>query len=256
MRAGPYGRGNCRQPTDGCILARVRIEESRRTLRAQVLALFRKELLSGRFSPGDRVNEVQVAAEIGISRGTLREAMRILEQEGLLVSVPHRGTFVRRFTVQEAEELQEVRASLETTAATRVAQSWNRAVREILQERLDELRYAYEAPLPFANRVTTDLAFHEAICESSGNRTLLELWRSLIGNITVMVLNVGEERMTQLQDPAEHQLLFDAIASRDGAQIRAVFARVFENGREVVAAAVEERNTAEADAVVANARLS
>jgi DNA-binding GntR family transcriptional regulator len=83
----------------------MKIEASRRTLRTQVHAILRNELLTGRFAPGERVNEVQVAAEIGISRGTLREAMRNLEQEGLFVSIPHRGTFVRRFTVQEADEL-------------------------------------------------------------------------------------------------------------------------------------------------------
>jgi DNA-binding FadR family transcriptional regulator len=84
--------------------------------------------------------------------------------------------------------------------------------------------------------VKADLAFHEAICELSGNETLLDLWRSLIGNITVMVLNVGPERMTALQDPAEHQRLFDAIASRDEGRIRRVFADVFEDGRREVAA--------------------
>jgi DNA-binding GntR family transcriptional regulator len=220
----------------------MKIDASRRTLRTQVHAILRNELLSGRFAPGERVNEVQVAAEIGISRGTLREAMRNLEQEGLFVSIPHRGTFVRRFTVQEADELQEVRAALETTAAIRVAQHWNPPVREHLQDRLDLLRSAYDAPLPFPERVKADLAFHEAVCESSGNQTLLDLWRSLIGNITVMVLNVGPERMTALQDPAEHQRLFDAIASRNEARIREVFADVFEDGRREVAAAVAERD--------------
>lgn len=222
----------------------MKIDASRRTLRTQVHAILRNELLTGRFAPGERVNEVQIAAEIGISRGTLREAMRNLEQEGLFVSVPHRGTFVRRFTVQEADELQEVRASLETTAAIRVAQHWNPPVREHLQEKLDGLRSAYDAPLPFPERVKADLAFHEAICELSGNQTLLDLWRSLIGNITVMVLNVGPERMTALQDPAEHQRLFDAIASRDEGRIRRVFADVFEDGRREVAAAVAERDQA------------
>ena len=65
---------------------------------------------------------------------------------------------------------------------------------------------------------------------------------SLIGNITVMVLNVGPERMTALQDPAEHKRLFDAIASRNEARIRKVFADVFEDGRREVAAAVAERD--------------
>ena len=94
--------------------------------------------------------------------------------------------------------------------------------------------------MPFPDRVTADLAFHEAICESSGNRALLELWRSLMGNITVLQLEVGEKRMTPLQAPRDHEALLDSIRSRDDAKIRAVFSRVFDDGRRVVASAVEE----------------
>lgn len=214
--------------------------EGQRTLRARAHDILRAELLAGRLTPGQRVNEVQVAAEIGISRGTLREAIRKLEQEGMFVSIPHRGTFVRKFTPQEAEELQEVRLSLETTAALRVARSWSPPVKAYLEERLQSLRAAYEEPLPFPDRVAADLAFHEAICESSGNRALLELWRSLMGNIIVLQLNVGEERMTPLQAPRDHEALLDSIRSRDDAKIRSAFARVFDDGRRVVASAVEE----------------
>ena len=219
--------------------------EGRQTLRAQTHQVLRDELLGGRLKPGQRVNEVQIAAEIGISRGTLREAMRTLEQEGIFVSIPHRGTFVRRYTPREAEELQEVRLSLETTAALRVAHSWSPPVKAHLEACLRRLREAYEAPLPFPDRLAADLAFHEAVCESSGNRTLLELWRSLIGNITVLQLSVGDERMTPLQGPSDHQDMFDAISSRDDARIRSVYARVFEDGRRVVVQAVADDNAAE-----------
>ena len=139
--------------------------EGHRTLRAQTHDALRDELIAGRLKPGSRVNEVQIAAQIGISRGTLREAMRTLEQEGILVSIPHRGTFVRRYTPREAEELQEVRLSLETTAALRVAHAWSPGVKAFLEERLDRLREAYEAHLPFPDRMAADLGFHEAICE-------------------------------------------------------------------------------------------
>lgn len=214
--------------------------EGRLTLREQTHQALRNELIAGRLTPGQRVNEVQIAAQIGISRGTLREAMRRLEQEGILVSIPHRGTFVRRYTPREAEELQEVRLSLETTAALRVAHTLSPPVKTFLEERLQTLREAYEAPLPFPDRMAADLGFHEAICESSGNHTLLALWRSLIGNITVLQLSVGDERMTALQRPHDHQAMLDAISSRDDTRIRSVFARVFDDGRRVVVQAVTD----------------
>jgi DNA-binding GntR family transcriptional regulator len=214
--------------------------DGERTLRGRAHEILRSQLLAGGLTPGQRVNEVQVAAELGISRGTLREAIRRLEQEGMFISIPHRGTFVRRFTPREAEELQEVRLSLETTAALRVARFWSPPIESFLEERLDNLRAASETPLPFADRVAVDLAFHEGICEASGNNALLHLWRSLMGNITLLQVNVGEERMTPLQAPGDHEALLAAIRSRDDAKIRSAFARVFEEGRRVVAGAVEQ----------------
>src|SRR6476661_2350269 len=141
--------------------------DGERTLRGRAHEILRSQLLAGGLTPGQRVNEVQMAAELGISRGTLREAIRRLEQEGMFISIPHRGTFVRRFTPREAEELQEVRLSLETTAALRVARFWSPPIESFLEERLDNLRAASETPLPFADRVAVDLAFHEGICQAS-----------------------------------------------------------------------------------------
>lgn len=216
------------------------IEDSRRTLRAQAHSILRDQLISGRLEPGQKINEAQIAGDMGISRGTLREAIRNLEQEGLLVSVPHKGTYVRRFTAVEAAELQEVRLSLEVTAAHRLAGIWTTTVEAYLEERLAVLSHAFHAPLPFPERVRADLGLHEAICESCGNGTLLDMWRSLIGNLTVMVLNVGPARMTQLQDPEAHRPLLDAIAAGDAQLIRSVFSQHFADGQRVVAAAFHD----------------
>jgi DNA-binding GntR family transcriptional regulator len=220
----------------------MQITETSRTLRAQALAILRAQILSGGIAPGERLNEVQLAAEIGVSRGTLREAIRTLEQDGLLVSVAHKGSHLRRFTAREAEELQETRLSLEVTAAIRVAHGWNAMIERVLEERLASLAQAVDGGRPFPDRLAADLAFHEAICECSGNRTLLAVWQSLIGHISVMVLNVGESEMTPLQDPRAHRPLIDVIASGDEAAIRDMFADHFAAGQRVVFAAINTRD--------------
>jgi DNA-binding GntR family transcriptional regulator len=216
----------------------IQIESAQRTLRGQAYDILKRQLLSGELRPGERVNEVVMAARLGISRGPLREAIRNLEQEGLLIAAPHRGTFVRRLTEEEAAELQEVRLALETAAACRLAQRWTPATRALLEERLDRLRGLHLDNSTLAERMSADLGFHEAICEASGNETLLETWRSLIGRITMMVLNVGERRMSQLQDADAHVPLLEAIASGDEKIIRATYARVFDSGTKVVVEAV------------------
>jgi DNA-binding GntR family transcriptional regulator len=223
------------------------IKPGQRTLRGQVQAMVRDELLSGRFEPGERINEVKIANEIGVSRGTLREALRAFEQEGILVTLPHRGTFLRAFTAREAQELQDVRSVLETEAALRVSERWNEPTRSFIEGRLEQLRDAWEQRRPFAERVAADMAFHESILEASGNQMLLDVWRSLIGNITVLVLTIGPERWSPHQNPEEHALLLESIASGDEAQIRAVYADVFATGRRAVTEQIRERGLAKSD---------
>jgi DNA-binding GntR family transcriptional regulator len=214
------------------------IDSAQRTLRGQAYDILKRQLLSGELAPGERVNEVVMAARLGISRGPLREAIRNLEQEGLLMAAPHRGTFVRRLSQEEAAELQEVRLALETAAACRLARHWTAQTHALLEERLDRLRGLDHDNSTLAERMSADLGFHEAICEASGNETLLETWRSLIGRITIMVLNVGPQRMSQLQDADAHRPLLDAIGSGDETIIRETFASVFDSGTRVVLEAV------------------
>ena len=216
----------------------IQIESASRTLRGQAYDILKRQLLSGELRPGERVNEVVMASRLGISRGPLREAIRNLEQEGLLIAAPHRGTFVRRLSEEEAAELQEVRLALETAAACRLAQRWTPATKAMLEERLDQLRGLHLDNSTLAERMSADLGFHEAICEASGNETLLETWRSLIGRITMMVLNVGESRMSRLQDADSHLPLLEAIESGDETIIRETYARVFDSGTKVVVEAV------------------
>ena len=108
----------------------IQIESASRTLRGQAYDILKRQLLSGEWRPVERFNEVFMASRLALSRGPLREAIRNLEQEGLLIAAPHRGTFVRRLTEAEAAELQEVRLVLETAAACRLAHwacGWPRA---------------------------------------------------------------------------------------------------------------------------------
>jgi DNA-binding GntR family transcriptional regulator len=225
---------------DETALSELRLEAlPRTTLRLHAHSMLRDEIVSGRLRPGDKINEVRVAAAMGVSRGTLREAMRVLEQEGLLRSVPHRGTFVRRIDAREARELQEVRLALEITAAIHDALIWSTEIELLLAERFRILEETYYGDRSFLERARADLAFHECFVEAAGNGILLRTWRSLVGSIIVMVLSVGEAEMTQLQNPPEHRMLLDAVASRNVERIRDTFTAHFERGQRVVERAMD-----------------
>jgi DNA-binding GntR family transcriptional regulator len=198
-----------------------------KTLRAHADAVVREMLLGGRLAPGQRINEVELSGELDISRGILREALRGLEQDGLVVSTPHRGVFVRLLTPAEAGDISEVRLALETTAALRIARGPVEPAIEILEARYAELvRLIGE---PYAIRTRADLAFHEAVCECSANDALLRSWRGLMGSYVAMLLSVTPSPYT-LVDPERHRPLLDAINSRDEVVIEKAWRDHFASG--------------------------
>src|SRR3954462_14359633 len=89
-------------------------------LSRRIVDQLKRVIIAGGLRPGDRVLETDLAEQLGVSRGPVREAFRQLEQEGLLVSYPHRGTFVATVPEDEIEEVYALRAHLEAYAARRV----------------------------------------------------------------------------------------------------------------------------------------
>src|SRR5215208_1836082 len=91
-----------------------------RALSRRIVDQLKRVIIAGELRPGDRVLETDLAEQLGVSRGPVREAFRQLEQEGLLVSYPHRGTFVATVPDDEIDEVYALRAPLEASAARRV----------------------------------------------------------------------------------------------------------------------------------------
>src|ERR687884_101601 len=91
-----------------------------RALSRRIVDQLKRVIIAGELRPGDRVLETDLAEQLGVSRGPVREAFRQLEQEGLLVSYPHRGTFVATVPDEEIDEVYALRAHLEAYAARRV----------------------------------------------------------------------------------------------------------------------------------------
>src|SRR3954451_20809601 len=92
------------------------------TLSDKVEAVLREQIIRGERAPGDRLNEVEIAAELAVSRGPVREAMQRLARDGLVRIESHRGAFVRALDAREVRALFEVRSSLECQAAALAAE--------------------------------------------------------------------------------------------------------------------------------------
>jgi DNA-binding GntR family transcriptional regulator len=153
-------------------------KQERITLKSLALSQIKGAILSGKLRPGDRIVEARLAQEMGISKFPIREAIRYLEREGLVVTFPFKGTYVSNFDENDVEELYTLRSALEELAI------------RILMSKLDEEKIAQLDSIladmqKAANEqkvdkvISEDMRFHRTICELSGHRKLLEMWLTL-----------------------------------------------------------------------------
>lgn len=185
----------------------------RTTLRERALGALRSAITSGRYRPGDHLGEVELATHLGISRGTVREALRHLQQEGL-VTTGNRGMLrVSRISPTEVRELFRVRAALESLAITEIIRSGEpvkavSALRDALA-RLESVDGDFEAKLE------ADLSFHLLLCTLSGNSMLVEAWRYLEGRIRVTIMNYESDQKPTMMSRDRHAPIVDAIERGD-----------------------------------------
>lgn len=175
---------------------------TRTTLRSSVTDEIRSQILSGDLQSGTHLGEIALSASLGVSRATLREALRQLEQDGLVVQDNRGRVMVREIRPQELADLFEVRLALESVAITRLCALADRSeIVAQLRLRLDRLR----TPSSLADDLDADLAFHGDVCRLSGNDVLLQNWQNISGLVRITMLAAGA-------DPARENMTYDRHA--------------------------------------------
>ena len=195
---------------DGAVAGLSRIERVSFAERAYVA--IRESIVAGRFQPGEQLVEARLAAELDVSRGPVREALKRLREEGLVVDSLHRGVYVRAFTVDDIVDLYNVRVGLESVAirlATRAARST-----VPLRQAIDAMQAAASVG-DFALLNSRELEFHEALCEMSGNEYVSSLFRSISGQVRIAFALDNAEYSDPLDVAREHVPLVEAIESGD-----------------------------------------
>src|SRR5215210_6349667 len=217
MRPAPSycGAGSCQRSSSGAAsVVTLALSEVRgEPLSALVLRTLREAIVEGRLAPGEAVVEAQLSRQLGVSRAPLREALRSLESEGLIVSVPWRGAFVAPLTERGVTELQAFRRLLEVFAAEQVL-----AQEAIDVSSLDDLviemeRCAEAGNLDCMNEA--DVRFHTRIVEMSGNALLLDVWRSYVSPIRRALALRNRANSDVDSIVAMHQKLVAAFAASD-----------------------------------------
>ncbi|CAN7806616.1 GntR family transcriptional regulator [Paraburkholderia hospita] len=185
-----------------------------RMLSEQVATHLFRQLVNGRLRGGQRINEAELARTLGISRNPIREAIRKLEERGLLVSSPRRGTFVRSFTKRDMADIFSFRTVVEgfaiRQALPRMTDDDHAGLKEIVQRMADAANAGHEMEL-----VEADIAFHQRVCELSGNSQTLRAFMNIRAEVQ-MSITLVEHRFESLEAAAvDHWPIVEAIATRD-----------------------------------------
>jgi DNA-binding GntR family transcriptional regulator len=186
---------------------------ARDALSQRIARMLTDAIVSGKLKPGDRVAESVIARDLGVSRAPVREAGRLLESAGLLVSHANRGFFVRTMDSEDLDSLYELRLCIEREAAARVVREGRtpeiidrlRALIEEMVGSSEESRIIYQ--------IGVDLQFHRLIVERSGNRRFLQVFDNLASEIqacTALIERVFDEPGRVARN---HYLIIDALES-------------------------------------------
>ncbi|HEY8564208.1 MAG TPA: GntR family transcriptional regulator [Beijerinckiaceae bacterium] len=211
----------------------------RRYLHDEVAERLRDLIRSGELEPKARVNELELAERFGISRTPLREAIKILATEGLLDLLPNRGARVAHISATEIEEMVEVIAGLEATAA-------ELACRSIADAEVAAIRVKHEAMVTAWRRgddptyFTLNREIHEAIMAASGNATLQGIYATLSGRIqrARYAAHKTPEQWRRAVD--EHERMVVLLEARDGESLSRLMREHIRGKKPVIAAAYGE----------------
>lgn len=188
---------------------------SRRYLHDEVVDRMRDLILSGELEPRARINEGELTERFGISRTPLREAIKILATEGLLELLPNRGARVASLSQAEIEEMIEVIAGLEATAADLACRSITDAEIAGIERDHAAMVAAWKAGEEGAY-FGLNRAIHDAIMAASRNATLAGIYASLSGRIQRSRYSVHQTPDQWSRAVAEHERMIAFLHARDG----------------------------------------
>jgi len=206
---------------------------SRRSLHAEVVDCLRDMIVEGALPPGSKVPELELCERFGVSRTPLREALKVLAADGLILLAPHRGAWVSKLTITELEEVFPVMGALE-------ALSGELACERITDRQLEEIRKAHNEMVGYYQARQRQEYFrlnqqiHQAILEAANNQTLAAQYRSLASRIrrARYLANMSDKRWSQAVD--EHKRILRALEDRDGGKLATILKQHLRNKFETV----------------------
>jgi DNA-binding GntR family transcriptional regulator len=212
------------------------------TRRELILARLRDAISSGELAPGTHLAEVDLSEALGVSRGTLREALRHLQQEGLLTADARGRLSVRVVSEQEVDEIFSVRCAIESLAFRQICALGDRsAIIPELQAALEKLRAAEG---DFVAQLDADLDFHHRLCELSGNGTLTHTWLGVSGLARAAITAAGPQTALHNMAYQRHLPIVSLLSAGDVEGGEAFLAQHMSDAAERIVAQMQRTRTA------------
>ncbi len=187
----------------------------RHSLRHRVLHTLREAIITGQFQPGDRLVEEEICQQMGVSRGPMREALRQLEQEGLVVSFPYRATEVIGVSEEEVSDvLVPIRLTLERFAFRHALPLMAEADFAELEHLVEVMRQAGEQG-DLGRIVEADVQFHELVLRCSKQPHCAQIWRTISPRVRAYFYRCSPRHPALTDIADEHQELLAVMRTRE-----------------------------------------
>lgn len=188
--------------------------ENYKPLREIVFEYLRQSIVEGKLEPGKRLMEIQMAEQLGVSRTPIREAIRKLELEGLVVMVPRKGAYVADVSIKDVLEVLEVRMVLEGLAASLAAERMSDSEIDELATICNEFENCYKND-DIEGMIEKDVEFHDCIFNATGNHKLNQISQGLREQVYRFRVRYISRYNKAKELVDEHQAIFNAIKNRD-----------------------------------------
>lgn len=214
--------------------------DSYKPLREVVTETLREAIVSGVLRPGERLMEIQLAEELGVSRTPVRESIRKLELEGFVVMVPRRGTYVADLSIKDINEVYEIRTVLDVLAAGLAAERITEEELEELERILVQIGESIEEN-DVENLIELDSEFHDILYQASRNDRLVGIINNLREQFT-RFRSISMQYPGRLKNTLEeHTRLVEAIAQRNTDLAQQVAREHMENSEQTLLMEFDDR---------------
>ena len=209
-------------------------------LRDVVFNTLREAILRGDLEPGERLMELQLASKLGVSRTPIREAIRMLEQEGLAITIPRKGAIVAGMTEKDMQDVLEIREALEELS---VQVACDKITEEGIKK-LAENKRLFEQSLETKNikrMAEADVAFHDVIYQATDNPKLVNMLNNLREQMYRYRVEYLKDEENYKELLKEHEAIYDGIVKRDKQAVTSMIRKHISNQVDAVKNIIREQ---------------